>query len=33
VGTDLIDKVMVFLLVGAAFRGLPERMRVVGRGS
>jgi energy-coupling factor transport system substrate-specific component len=33
VGTDLIDKVIVFLLVGAALRGLPERMRVVGRGS
>lgn len=28
VGTDLIDKVIVFLLVGAALRGLPERMRV-----
>jgi energy-coupling factor transport system substrate-specific component len=26
VGTDLVDKLLVFLLVGAALRGLPARM-------
>ena len=33
VGTDVVDKLLVFLLVGVVLRGLPERMRVVGRGS
>ena len=26
VGTDLVDKVLVFLLIGATLRGLPSRM-------
>ncbi len=33
VGTDVVDKLLVFLLVGVVLRGLPERMRVVGRKS
>jgi energy-coupling factor transport system substrate-specific component len=28
VGTDVVDKLLVFLLVGVVLRGLPERMRV-----